>query len=81
MDISIERETVKELITFKLQHIHDLIRSILDKWNEDNSDDFIAKARSGAIENAEMDAITMRQLVADYNKLRELYDSVISGET
>jgi hypothetical protein len=28
-----------------------------------------------------MDAITMRQLVADYNKLKELLGSVISGET
>ena len=57
MDVSIERETVKELITFKLQHIQDLIRSILDKWSEDNSDDFISKAKSGELENAEMDAM------------------------
>ena len=80
MNVSIERETVKELITFKLQHIQDLIRSILDKWGVDNSDDFISKAKSGELENAEMDAITMRQLIADYNKLRELLDSVTSGE-
>ena len=80
MNVSIERETVKELITFKLQHIQDLIRSILDRWSEDNSDDFISKAKSGVLENAEMDAITMRQLIADYNKLRELLDSVTSGE-
>jgi len=81
MNVSIERETVKELITFKLQYIQDLIRSILDKWAEENSDDFISKAKSGELENAEMDAITMRQLIADYNKLRELLDSVTSGET
>ncbi len=81
MNVSIERETVKELITFKLQHIQDIIRSILDKWDEENSDDFISKAKSGTLENAEMDAITMRQLIADYNKLRDLLDSVISGET
>lgn len=81
MNVSIERETVKELITFKLQHIQDLIRSILDKWGEDNFDDFISKAKSGELENAEMDAITMRQLIADYNKLKELFHSVTSGET
>ena len=80
MDVSIERETVKELISFKLHHIQDLIRSILDKRGEENSDDFISKAKSGELENAEMDAITMRQLIADYNKLRELLDSVNSGE-
>ncbi|TFG26907.1 MAG: hypothetical protein EU532_08740 [Promethearchaeota archaeon] len=76
MDVSIERDTLKELITFKLQHTHDLIRSILDKWGEGNSDDFISKAKSGALENAEMDGIIMRQLIADYNKLRELLDSI-----
>ena len=81
MNVSIERETLKELITFKLQHLQDLISSILDKWGEDNSDDFISKAKSGDLENAEMDAITMRQLVADYNKLKKLFHSVSSGET
>ena len=80
MNVSIEKETVKELINFKLQHIQELIHSILNKWNEDNSDDFISKARSGALENAEMDAITMRQLIADYNRLKEIFDTVISGE-
>ena len=81
MNVSIERETVKELITFKLQHLQDLIRSILDKWSEDNTDDFISKAKSGDLENAEMDAITIRQLLADYDKLKKLFQSVSSGET
>lgn len=80
MDVSIELDTLKELITFRLHHTHDLIRSILDKWGEKNSDDFISKAKSGELENAEMNGITMRQLMADYNKLRELLDSVSSGE-
>ncbi len=80
MDVSIERKTIKELITFKLQHIQDSIRSIFDKWGEDNTDDFISKAKSGGLENAEMDAITMLQLIADYNKLRELFNSITSGE-
>jgi hypothetical protein len=80
MDVSIERDNLKELITFKLQHTHDLIRSILEKWGEENSDDFISKAKSGELENAEMDGITMRQLMAGYIKLRELLDSVASGD-
>lgn len=80
MNVSIERETAKELITFKIQHIQDLINSILDKWKEENSDDFISKAKSGELENAEMDAITMRQLIADHKRLKELLDSVTSGE-
>ena len=57
MSVSIEKETAKELITFKLQHIQEEIQSILNKWEEDNTDDFISKAKSGVLENAEMDAI------------------------
>ena len=78
MDVSIERETAKELISFKLHHIQDLIHSILNKWNQENTDDFISKAKSGLLENAEMDAITMRQLILDYERLKELLDSLIS---
>ena len=79
MDISIERETVEELISFKLHHIQELIHSILDKWDEDNTDDFISKAKSGILNDAEMDAISMRQLVVNYQKLKELLDSITSG--
>ena len=78
MDVSIERETAKELISFKLHHIQDLIHSILNKWDQENTDDFISKAKSGLLENAEMDAITMRQLILDYERLKELLDSLIS---
>ena len=60
----------------KLQHIQELIRSILNKWGEENSDDFIFKAKTGELENAEMDAITIRQLVADCDKLLELLNEV-----
>ncbi|MHA1659677.1 MAG: hypothetical protein ACTSUT_11220 [Promethearchaeota archaeon] len=80
MNVSIERETVKELITFKLQHTQDLIRSIINKWDMDNFDDFMTKAKSGELENAEMDAISVRQLITDYNRLKDLLDTVISGE-
>ena len=78
MDVSIERETAKELISFKLHHIQDLIHSILNKWDQENTDDFISKAKSGLLENAEMDAITMRQLILDYERLKELLDSINS---
>ncbi|MHA1489287.1 MAG: hypothetical protein ACTSRI_06495 [Promethearchaeota archaeon] len=80
MNVSIERENVKELITFKLQHTQDLIRSIINKWDMDNFDDFMTKAKSGELENAEMDAISVRQLITDYNRLKDLLDTVISGE-
>ncbi|MEE9378209.1 MAG: hypothetical protein V3V33_09245 [Candidatus Lokiarchaeia archaeon] len=79
MDVSIERETAKELISFKLHHLQELIQSILDKWSEDNADDFISKTKSGVLKNGEMDAISMRQLLANYQKLKELLDSISTG--
>jgi len=80
MSVKIERETLEELITFKLQHLQNLMRSILDKWKEENSEDFISKAKNGELRNAEMDAISMRQLLANYDRLKNIYDSVASGE-
>lgn len=80
MDVKIERDTFEELVIFKLEHLQNLIRSILDKWNEENSDDFISKARSGELKDAEMDAISIRQLLADHYRLKALYDSIISGQ-
>jgi hypothetical protein len=79
MSVSIEKETAKELITFKLQHIQEEIQAILDKWDEDNTDDFISKAKSDTLENAEMDAISVRQLVADYKRLKDLLESIKSN--
>ncbi|MBD3213206.1 MAG: hypothetical protein GF311_11420 [Candidatus Lokiarchaeota archaeon] len=79
MSVSIEKETAKELVTFKLQHLREEIQSILNKWEEDNTDDFISKAKSGTLENAEMDAILMRQLLADYKRLKDLLESITSN--
>ena len=80
MSIKIERKTFEELITFKLQHLQNLMRSILNKWKEENSEEFISKARNGELKDAEMDAISIRQLLADYDRLKNIYDSVVSGE-
>jgi 6-phosphogluconate dehydrogenase len=78
MSVSLEKETAKELISFKLHHIQEEIQKILKKWNEDNTDDFISKAKKGILENAEMDAISIRQLVADYKRLKKLLESINS---
>jgi len=78
MSVSIEKETARELITFKLKHIQEEIQAILNKWEEDNTDDFISKAKSDILENAEMDAISVRQLVADYKRLKDLLESIKS---
>ena len=80
MSIKIERETLEELITFKMQHLQTFMRSLLNKWEEENSEDFIQKAKSGELKDAEMDAISMRQLLADHDRLKSIHDSIAPGE-
>lgn len=75
-----ERNTARELIMFKLNHIQETIVTILEKWEENNTDDFIKKARTGELEEAEMDAITIKQLLADHERLNELLSSISNEE-
>ena len=77
MNVEIKQETAQELIKFKLEHLSKLINKILEKWNEENIDDFIEKARSGVLENAEMDAISLKQIEADYQRLKDLLNSIL----
>ena len=76
MTITLENEIAEDLIKFKLQHIQETITRILNKWNEDNIEDFIRKTRSGELPEAELDAITIRQLAKDVEKLSTLLKSV-----
>ena len=77
MNVEIKQETAQELIKFKLEHLSKLINKILEKWNEENVDDFIENARSGVLENAEMDAISLKQIEADYQRLKDLLNSIL----
>ena len=43
MNVSLDKEIAEELITFKLRRIQELIRSILNHWNESTSESFINK--------------------------------------
>lgn len=78
MTVTLEKKTASELIKFKLQYVQETIQSILDKWKEENIDEFVQKARTGELSEAEMDAITIRQLVLDHKRLQDLLDSVNS---
>ena len=80
MNVEINQETAQELIIFKLEHLSKLINKILEKWKEENVDDFIDKARSGVLENAEMDAISLKQITADYQRLKNLLNSILREE-
>jgi len=70
--ISIEKEILENLVSFKLKRIQTIIQEILDRWKENSTTLFIEKARNGIYENAENDAIELRQLLLEEKKLNEL---------
>ena len=76
MTITLKNEVAKDLIEFKLKSIKNTLNEILKKWNQENAEDFIEKARSGDLPNAEMDAITVRQIINDIDELDSLYKSI-----
>ena len=63
--IPIEKEFLEELLDYKLKFLHKEIEKILNKWSYTNSDLFLQHARDGTIEEAELDAITLRQLLKE----------------
>ena len=76
MTITLENEIAEDLIKFKLKSVQKTLSNILNNWNQDNAEDFIEKARSGEIPDAEMDAITVRQLLRDLEKFELLLKSI-----
>ena len=77
MTITFENEVAEDLIKFKLKSTKLTLKNILDSWNEDNAEDFIEKVKSGVLLNGEMDAITVRQLIKDIDKLQSLLQSIL----
>ena len=76
MNVSLDKEVAEELITFKLRRIQELIRSILNHWNESTPESFINKARDGTYPEAENDAIELRQLLLEEEKLKNLLEDL-----
>ena len=74
--ISIEKEILENLVSFKLKRIQTIIQEILDRWKENSTTLFIEKARNGTYENAENDAIELRQLLLEEKKLNELLKKI-----
>ena len=72
MSITLDSNLAEELVKFKLKSIQNTINTILEKWHESNTDDFIQKARMGEFPNAELDAITIRQLTVDLDRLKQV---------
>jgi hypothetical protein len=80
LNVTLESTIAKDLILFKLNSINRTLESILAHWQEENADDFIEKVRNGEIPDAEMDGITVRQLLSDIDKLTNLLKSLNLGK-
>ena len=76
MTVSLDSNDAKEIISFKVNSLQTTFNDILYFWNHDIVEQFIDNATSGILENAEMDAIIVRQLVNDIDKLQSLLKSL-----
>ena len=70
--VKLDKNVAEDLITSKMRILQDYINSILKRWNETSTKIFLEKARTGEFENAEEDAVELRQLLLDYSKFQEL---------
>lgn len=70
--IKLDKEIAEDLITSKLFVLQQYINDILTRWKETSAKDFLEKARTGIHENAEEDAVELRQLLFDYKKLQDI---------
>ncbi len=59
--VTLDRTLAEELIFFKLHRIRELVEQILTKWNESSAQSFLEKAKDGVLEEAENDAIELKQ--------------------
>lgn len=56
----------------KLKILQDALAKILSTWQQETAEAFLDKVRSGALPDAELDAITAHQLLSDIAKLAPL---------
>jgi hypothetical protein len=61
--VKLDRVFAEDLVNTKLRLIREQIDKILSTWGYTSSDQFIADARKGVIEEAEMDAIGLTNLI------------------
>ena len=78
--IPVEKEVLEELLDYKLKFLHQEIDKILSKWSYNNPDLFLQHAKDGTIEEAELDAITLRQLLKEREDAYEFKNEWISNE-
>ena len=74
--VKLDKSLAEDLITSKMRLLQQHINEILNRWNETSSKEFLEKAKTGVHENAEDDAIELRQILADYTKLQEILNKL-----
>ena len=74
--VKLDKSLAEDLITSKMRLLQQYINEILERWNETSSKEFLEKAITGVHENAEEDAIELRQVLADYTKLQEILNKL-----
>ena len=69
--ISVEKDFLLDLLSSKLHIIRQEMNKILKKWNYKSVEKFISDSRTGVLEEAEDDAVCLRGLIYEQNKLLE----------
>jgi hypothetical protein len=70
--VKIGNDVLDDLVGFKLKYIVQEMQRILEQWNYRSIDLFLAQAKDGTLKGAEMDAIALRQLMINREKLEKL---------
>lgn len=70
--IRVEKAFLEELVDFKLKSLLDEAKKILDKWNYQSPEKFLEDAANGELEEAEDDAITLKNLLDQREELLNL---------
>ncbi len=70
--IPVEKEFLIDLIDSKLRVLQNEIQAILNKWKYTSIEKFLSDARDGTLEEAEDDAICMRNLTDKREELFQL---------
>ena len=67
--VKIEKEYLAQLVDFKLNHLRKKIEKILKKWGYTSSNKFLEDAKNGTISEAEEEAIILKNLEDEIDRL------------
>ena len=67
--VSVDKDLLINLLDFKLIRLKDEIDRILNRWDYTSSNEFLKHAKDGTLEEAEMDAIELTNLIDERERL------------